>query len=136
MCMQPLRDSLQVHLRLGSAAAAARLLASIAHPPASDRPGPLEAGHRRARSLILTPIELKVWPSEPHPPVSCPQIDHFPTSAEITSNVVGQKSRVVLREFEEFDGLCRASAPFALCHRPLLQPTPVKLQVSTIRTQI
>ncbi|CAL8464050.1 g3585 [Coccomyxa elongata] len=59
LCLQPLRDSLQMHSRLGSAAAAARLLASIAHPPASDRPGPLEAGHRRARSLILTPIELK-----------------------------------------------------------------------------
>lgn len=56
--VQPLRDSLQIHSRLGRAVAA-RLLQSIAHPPASDRPGPLEAGHRRARSLILTPAECK-----------------------------------------------------------------------------
>lgn len=70
MCVQPLRDSLQMHSRLGSAAASARLLASIAHPPASDRPGPLEAGHRRARSLILTPIEFKVLSSKTQYPAT------------------------------------------------------------------
>lgn len=52
---QPLRDSLQLMSRLGIADAAA----SVMLPMASDRPGPLEAGHRRARSLILTPTPLK-----------------------------------------------------------------------------
>jgi hypothetical protein len=53
--VQPLRDSLQQLTRLGGA----DVCASIMLPLASDRPGPLEAGHRRARSLILTPTECK-----------------------------------------------------------------------------
>ncbi len=61
-----------MHSRLGAAAAAARLLASISHPPESDWPGPLEAGHRRARSLILTPPECKRAARCPPPPAAAP----------------------------------------------------------------
>ncbi|BDA49172.1 probable disheveled-associated activator of morphogenesis 1 at N-terminal half [Coccomyxa sp. Obi] len=82
LCLQPLRDSLQMHSRLGSAAAA-RLLASIAHPPASDRPGPLEAGHRRARSLILTPIDLKCKRA----PRALPPAAAAPAACEATGGV-------------------------------------------------
>ena len=53
---QPLRESLRIHARFRGIAGIA---GSLALPSAADAPGPLEAGHRRARSLILTPTEVK-----------------------------------------------------------------------------
>jgi hypothetical protein len=53
---QPLRESLRIHARFRGVAGVA---AALALPGTADAPGPLEAGHRRARSLILTPAEVK-----------------------------------------------------------------------------
>lgn len=65
-CVQPLRESLRIHARFRGVAGVA---ASLALPGAADAPGPLEAGHRRARSLILTPAEVrKSRPRAPRPP--------------------------------------------------------------------
>lgn len=55
MCVQPLRGSLFLHSVQDSVDAAASLSLS----DFSDCPGPLEAGHFKARELILTPAECK-----------------------------------------------------------------------------
>ena len=53
--VQPLRGSLYLHSLEDSVDAAA----SLSLTDYSDCPGPLEAGHLRARDLILTPAECK-----------------------------------------------------------------------------
>jgi hypothetical protein len=55
LSLQPLRSSLFLHSIANSVDASALL----SLPDCSDRPGPLEAGHRKARGLILTPAECK-----------------------------------------------------------------------------
>ena len=55
MHVQPLRSSLFLHSLEDSVDAAA----SLSLPNYSDCPGPLEAGHLKARGLILTPAECK-----------------------------------------------------------------------------
>lgn len=55
MLVQPLRSSLFLHSLEDSADAAA----SLSLPDYADCPGPLEAGHFKARDLILTPAECK-----------------------------------------------------------------------------
>ena len=54
--VQPLRSSLFLHGLWGSVDAAVSL--SLSLPGYSERPGPLEAGHRKG--LILTPVEAKI----------------------------------------------------------------------------
>ena len=55
MLVQPLRSSLLLH-SLGNSVDAA---ASLSLADYADCPGPLEAGHLKARDLILTPAECK-----------------------------------------------------------------------------
>ena len=52
---QPLRSSLFLHSLSDSVDASVSL--SLSLPGYSERPGPLEAGHRKG--LILTPVEAK-----------------------------------------------------------------------------
>ena len=61
--MQPLRSSLFLHSLSDSVDASVSL--SLSLPGYSERPGPLEAGHRKG--LILTPVEAKTRRSRSFP---------------------------------------------------------------------